>query len=80
MRTIILNIPDTVDLDDREALMVIASKLFESGKLSLGQAADLVGLSKRAFMEVLGAYGVSIFNFPLADLDQDVEHAKGHNL
>ena len=80
MRTIILNIPDTVDLDDREALMVIASKLFESGKLSLGQAADLVGLSKRAFMEVLGAYGVSIFNYPPADLDQDVEHAKGHNL
>jgi predicted HTH domain antitoxin len=80
MKTITINIPDTVDLDDKDALMAIASKLFEKGKLSLGQAAELVGLSKGAFMEILGTYGVSIFNYPSSDLDRDVENAKSYNL
>ena len=59
MKTIQLNIPDTVDLDDREAKMLLASRLYEKGKLTLGQAADLVGLSKRAFMELLSDYDVA---------------------
>ena len=80
MKTLILNIPDTVDFDDKEALMAIASRLYEKGKLSLGQAAELVGLSKRSFMEILGTYGVSVFNYPTSDLDRDVENAKSYNL
>lgn len=80
MKTITINIPTTVDLDDREVLMAIATRLYEKGKLSLGQAAELVGLSKRAFMEILATYGVSVFNYPSSDLDQDVENAKRYNL
>lgn len=80
MKTITINIPDTVDFDDKEALMAIASKLYEKGKLSLGQAAEIVGLSKRSFMEILGTYGVSVFNYPSSDLDQDVENAKSYSL
>jgi len=80
MRTITINLPDTVDFDDKEALMAIASRLYEKGKLSLGQAAELVGLSKRTFMESLGNYGVSVFNYPSSDLDRDVENAKSYNL
>ena len=80
MKTLIINIPDTVDFDDKDALMTIASRLFEKGKLSLGQAAELVGLSKRAFMEMLGTYGVSVFNYPSSDLGRDVENAKSYNI
>ena len=80
MKTITINIPDTVDFDDKEALLVIASRLYEKGKLSLGQSAEMVGLSKRAFMETLGSYGVSVFNYPASELDRDVENAKSHNL
>ena len=69
-----------MDFDDKDALMTIASRLFEKGKLSLGQAAELVGLSKRAFMEMLGTYGVSVFNYPSSDLDRDVENAKSYNI
>lgn len=72
MRTLVLNIPDTVDLNDREALMAIASRLYETGRLSMGQAAELVGLSKRSFMELLGSYGVSVFNYPPSDLDREL--------
>jgi len=80
MKTLVLKIPDTVDFDDRDALMTIASRLYEKGKLSLGQAAELVGISKGAFMELLGAYGVSVFNYPSSDLDRDVDNAKSYNL
>ena len=80
MKTIHLNIPDTVDLDDREAKMLLASRLYEKGKLSLGQAAEMVGLSKRAFMEILGDYDVSIFNISEGDLDNDVKNAENYSL
>jgi predicted HTH domain antitoxin len=78
MKTLTINIPDTVDFDDKEALMAIASRLYEKGRLSLGQAAELVGLSKRAFMEILGSYGVSVFHYPPSDLDRDLENAKNY--
>lgn len=55
--------------------MMLATRLYESGKLSLGQAAELVGLSKRTFAELLGHYGVSIFNYPASDLSNDVKNA-----
>lgn len=80
MKTIHLNIPDTVDLNDREAKMLLASRLYEKGKLSLGQAAELVGLSKRAFMEILGDYDVSSFNISREDLDNDIENAKNYSI
>lgn len=79
MKTLKLNIPDTVDFDENEARMTIAARMYEKGKLSLGQAADLVGLSKKAFMELLSSYGVSVFNHPSSDLDRDVENAKSYN-
>lgn len=80
MKTLTLKIPDTVDFDDKEALMAIASRLYEKGRLSVGQAAELAGLSKSAFMEILGSYGVSVFNYPSTDLDRDIENAKGYNI
>ncbi len=75
MKTLTIEIPDTLDLDSNEAAMLLATRLYESGKLSLGQAAELVGLSKRAFAELLGRYDVSIFNFPASELSNDVKNA-----
>jgi predicted HTH domain antitoxin len=78
MKTLIIQIPDTVDFDDFEALMAIASTLYSKGRLSLGQAADLAGLSKSAFMGILGANGVSVFNYPSSELDRDIETVRLH--
>lgn len=75
MRTLKIDIPETVDIDDQEALMILATKFYERGRLSLGQAAELVGLSKRAFMEILANYGVSVFNYSPADLEKDINNA-----
>ena len=75
MKQLVINIPDFVNLDEKEAAMTLASKLYEEGKLSLGQAAELVGISKRAFAEMLGKYNVSLFNYPPSDLSRDVKNA-----
>ncbi len=75
MKTLIVNIPDSLDMDNKEVLLLIASTLYEQGKLSLGQAAEVAGLTKRTFAEILNKYGVSIFNFPATDLGKDVANA-----
>jgi predicted HTH domain antitoxin len=75
MKTLTLNIPDNVDVDNKDLAMLVATQLYEQGKLSLGQAAELAGLTKRTFAELLGSYNVSIFNFPAADLSRDVANA-----
>lgn len=80
MKTLTVNLPSTVEVDEKELLLMLASKLYEKGKLSLGQAAELAGYSKRAFIEVLGNYGVSVFNYSADDLERDVENAKNYSL
>ncbi|MEY3983954.1 MAG: hypothetical protein RL160_1513 [Bacteroidota bacterium] len=80
VKILTIHIPDTVDFDDQEALLAIAAGMYGKGKLTLGQAADLAGMSKQAFMEILGDYGVSVFNFPSSDLDRDIANAKSYHL
>ncbi len=75
MQIFTLNIPDTVDMDNRQLAIFMASRLYEQGKLSLGQAAEIAGLTKRTFIELLGVYQVSVFNFPATDLSKDVANA-----
>ncbi len=55
--------------------MIIASKLYEDAVVSAGQAAEIVGLSKRAFIELLGKYNVSIFSNSISDLHTDIANA-----
>ncbi len=75
MRTIQLNIPDSVDKNDSELTMTIAAKLYEDGTLSSGQAAELTGLSKSSFIEMLGKYGISVFSTSEDDLESDIANA-----
>jgi len=58
-------------LTEEEARLLFAVKLFEAGKLSLGQAAKLAGFSKRAFMDVLGRQGVPVFNYDPEELREE---------
>ena len=75
MKTVTLNIPDTLEMNNNDVAMLVASRLYEQGKLSLGQAAEVAGLTKRTFAELLGKYNVSIFNYPASDLSRDVANA-----
>jgi len=75
MATLTIEIPEALDIDQRRVSMIIASKLYEQGRLSLGQASVVAGLTKRTFIELLADYGVSIFNFPVSDLSKEIINA-----
>lgn len=75
MRTLKLRLPDTLELNDFDITMMIASQLYENCKLSLGEAAKMVGVSKETFMELLGHYGVSVFSTSVSDLREDIANA-----
>ncbi len=49
-----------------EARLYLSMKLFEIGRLSCGQAAELAGYSKRTYMELLGKHGVAAIDYPPA--------------
>ena len=73
MATITLQVPDSLREYQNDTIRFIAAKLYESGKLSLGQAAEMAGLSKRTFSELLHDYGVSLLNYPVSEMLDDAE-------
>ena len=75
MKTLTLHLPDSLDVDNKDITMLISTQLYEQGKLSLGQAAEVAGLTKRTFAELLGNYNVSLFNFPAEEIARDVANA-----
>ena len=75
MRTIQITVPDSVEMSDYDFSMLVAAKLYEDRKLSSGEAAEMVGLSKRAFIELLGKYDVSVFSNSISDLHSDIANA-----
>jgi predicted HTH domain antitoxin len=75
MQTLQIQLPDSINIDVQEIKMLLASKMFEKGLLSVGQAAQMAGYSKRTFMELLGNYQVSVLNYPAEDIMQDLDNA-----
>ncbi|MFO7658517.1 MAG: UPF0175 family protein [Bacteroidales bacterium] len=71
MKHLTINIPDSLNLSERETKRFLAAKMYESGKLTLGQAAELAGLSKMAFSEILADFNVSLINYPPSDITRD---------
>lgn len=56
-----------------EARLLLAAKLYEVGRLSTGQAAELAGYSKHAFLELLGKLGIPVFDHPAEDLAAELD-------
>lgn len=75
MKTLTINLPDNLDIEEFEAKMLFAGQLYEKGKVTLGQAADIVGISKRSFMEIMGRFGFSLFSQSVDDLHNDIRNA-----
>ncbi len=66
-----LEIPNCVDLDEAELKRLLGAKLYEAGKLSLGQAAEVAGMTKVSFAEILHFYNVSLINHPVSEMIED---------
>jgi hypothetical protein len=46
MTTIVLQVPNFFEKEHQDTPWFISAKLYESGKLTLGQAAEMAGMSK----------------------------------
>ncbi len=55
----------------REALLV---KLYDLGVISTGRASEILGISRRAFLDLLGQYNVSLFDENM-DLAEEMRNA-----
>ncbi|MGY4383989.1 putative HTH domain antitoxin [Pedobacter sp. UYP24] len=63
-----LQVPDALEKAHDETIRFLAAKLYEAGKLSLGQAAEMCNMKKWDFPEVLATYNVSYFQYSEEDL------------
>lgn len=75
MSTLTINIPPHINTNSFNVQIYLAAKLYEDAILSAGQAAEIAGISKRAFIEILGHYGVSAFGESLDELKSDIANA-----
>jgi predicted HTH domain antitoxin len=73
MSSHLLKLELPVNLSTDEVRLLLALKLYESDKLSLGQAAEMAGFSKRSFLEVLGRNQIPIFRYSPEDLRRELE-------
>ena len=73
METVQISLPKQAQIADFEVKMLVAGGLYEKGRLSAGEAATVVGLSKRAFLEILAKYGFSIVGYTVAELEEDLQ-------
>lgn len=71
MKQLTFSIPDHLVVDEKETRRFLAAKMYESGELSIGQVADLAGLSIIAFPEILADCIVSLVNYPPSDVVRD---------
>jgi predicted HTH domain antitoxin len=71
-----LQIPDDVlkqaGITDREAVLELACRLFETGRLTLFFAARLAGLSQVEFEDALLERNIPLYRYTGADLRDDL--------
>ena len=64
-----LELPANLSKDDVQTLLAIT--LYETERLSPGQAATLAGSSKRAWLEIPGRHHVPVFNYSPEELREE---------
>ena len=70
--TVELTLELPLDMTKDEAQTLLAVKLYETERVSLGQAAKLAGYSKRTFIEILGRHRVPIFSYSPDELREEL--------
>ncbi len=61
-----------LSISKEEAQLALAVRLFQKGRVSLGQAAKLAGFSKRALIDVLGREGIAVVNYSASELKEEL--------
>lgn len=79
MKSLTVHIPELLDFDEPSVNRYLAAKLFEDGRLSLGKAAEMAGMTKRAFMDILKSFGTSVLNYSPESLDDEFKAIQGRH-
>ena len=61
---------------EREARLLLALKLYESGKLTTGLAAKIADVPRVTFIFLLGQSGLSPFGETAKEISKDLKHAR----
>lgn len=78
--TLTFDLSEPLPLNELALKMHLAIRLYESRQCNLDQAAEIAGLSKRAFIESMGAFGGSMFaNYTIEDIRSDVENVRNRS-
>jgi predicted HTH domain antitoxin len=59
-----------------ELRFLVAARLYELGRISSGRAAELAGMSRVEFLNRIGKYRISAFNYSLEELEQEIRQAR----
>lgn len=73
--TITFEVPDSTELDAQSLREYLAAKLYGDGKLSLYEAANMVGVKKWDMPKILVNFGVSFFNYPPEEITRGAANA-----
>lgn len=73
MTTMTISVPEKLEVEHDETVRFIAAKLYESGKLTLGQAAEMCGMKKWDYAEILINYGVHFLDASAAAAINDAK-------
>lgn len=66
-----IQVPDALEKEHDETVRFLAAKLYEAGKLTLGQAAEMCGMKKWDFPAVLAKFGIAYFQYTADDVIND---------
>ncbi len=80
MNTVSIDIPESALIAlgknqaeiERELLTAAVVKWFEMGVISQGKAAEILSISRAAFLNVLSKYRVSAWQYTEEDLDEEI--------
>ncbi len=64
-------------IEEMKAAAVV--KWYEAGMISQGKAAEILSLSRYAFLSLLARYQVSVLQDTLISLDEELRHARAED-
>ena len=67
-----VTLPPTLSGDEAR-LLLLAVKLYEVGRASLGQSAKIAEVSVRTFIEMLGKQHIAVVDYPADELAREVD-------
>ena len=61
---------------EREVRFLVAAKLYELGRVTSARAANLADIDRVEFLDRLGSYRISVWNYDPDELEREIKEAR----